>query len=185
MVTDERQNQILNLIGELSDHFNIDPPGVEFHRSLTYGYLACYVPWPWAATIKMSDKAANGDRWDSIVCHEFAHHLRRERQALEADILESRRRIRELKNQISKETKMLKTWDFGYREKVAKRPRRTPAKQNRPARKRHHDELFARCLWRVIEFHFGSVDRYQGFEYKGVGQLIATLDALKNLKTSS
>lgn len=53
------------------------------------------------------------------------------------------------------------------------------------ARKRHHDELFARCLWRVIEFHFGSVDRYQGFEYKGVGQLIATLDALKNLKTSS
>lgn len=94
MVTDERQNQILNLIGELSDHFNIDPPGVEFHRSLTYGYLACYVPW--AATIKMSDKAANGDRWDSIVCHEFAHHLRRERQALEADILESRRRIREL-----------------------------------------------------------------------------------------
>jgi len=185
MITDERQNEIRGLITELSDHFNIRPPRVDFKRHLSYGWWACYSFWP--PTITITEKACNSERWDSVVCHEFAHHLSRHRQIIETDIANARSRLRSIKRQLDAETKMLRSWDFGYRESQAERARQTKRhhQDEKPQRHRHHDELFARCLWRVIDHHFGSVERYQGFEYKGVSQLISTLDALKKLKKTS
>jgi len=183
MITDERQNEILGLISELSDHFNIRPPRVDFKRHLPYGWMACYSQWE--RLITLSEKAANSETWESVVCHEFAHHLQRQREVLELEVTQSQQRIRQLKAQVKKDRAMLSRWDFGYRESQKESVSKRRSKREKKSRRRHHDELFARCLWRVIEHHFGSVDRYKAFEYKGVRQLIETMDALKALKKTT
>jgi len=182
MIIDERQNEIRELVTELSDHFNVKPPRVDFKRHLPYGWMACYSQRERLITI--SEKAANSETWESIVCHEFAHHLQREREVLELEVTQSQQRIRQLKAQVKKDRAMLSRWDFEYRESQKSGSKRKSKTEKKP-RRRHHDELFARCLWRVIDHHFGSLSQYKAFEYKGVRQLIETLDALKTLKKST
>jgi len=141
MIIDERQNEIRELVTELSDHFNVKPPRVDFKRHLPYGWMACYSQRERLITI--SEKAANSETWESIVCHEFAHHLQRQREVLELEVTQSQQRIRQLKAQVKKDRAMLSRWDFGYRESQNKPVSKRKSKTEKKPRRRHHDDLFA------------------------------------------
>jgi len=139
-VTEERA---IEIIENLNRRFNVTPCELVVKPNLKYGRHAYYLSID--KTIFLDERQMT----ESILIHEYAHHLCNEIKRVQKEIVKLRRFIKE-------EKRKLKNMDFGFDKVVFIQKKR----KTRKKRQRHHGKLFTKALKAVILAHFGSLEKY-------------------------